>query len=390
MYFKKGVILSLSCSLLLIGLSACGSGEKAASSTPSQTQATAPSGANDAVKQGASEMQQLTRQLQQALEQKDMQKVKQLSSQINDRWLSFENEVRDRFPLLYTEVEKFEQPLFAQGSLEQPNVDEMQQTSAGLINALEKLKNAKETTEKTSALLQQSVDNYTSYVNTQVDQLVKATKSFADAIKAGNIEQAKVRYAQARPYYERIEPIAESLGDLDPKIDARIDDVEDPSQWTGFHRLEKALWEDQSLAGQQPYADQLYQDVKTLQSKVQQLSLQPQQIVAGAMELLNEAAISKITGEEERYSHLDLLDLSANVEGSEAVYQAIIPALQQADPQLAETLDQQFLTIHETLSKYREGDRYIAYDKLTKAQIRALSDQLSRLSDLMAQTSTIF
>lgn len=58
-------------------------------------------------------------------------------------------------------------------------------------------------------------------------------------------------------------------------------------------------------------ADQLLKDVKELDGSIQSLKLTPEQIVAGAMELLNEAGISKITGEEERYSRIDLVDLMA-------------------------------------------------------------------------------
>ncbi len=38
-------------------------------------------------------------------------------------------------------------------------------------------------------------------------------------------------------------------------------------------------------------------------------------MVTGAVELLNEVSTSKVTGEEERYSHTDLWDFQANVEG---------------------------------------------------------------------------
>src|SRR5262249_58018009 len=39
--------------------------------------------------------------------------------------------------------------------------------------------------------------------------------------------------------------------------DARVNDVDDPAGWTGFHRLEKALWDDRSLVGMAPIADKL-------------------------------------------------------------------------------------------------------------------------------------
>jgi iron uptake system component EfeO len=162
--------------------------------------------------------------------------------------------------------------------------------------------------------------------------------------------------------------------------------------WTGFHEIEKALWEDHSLEGQKKYADQLVSDVKELQSKVKSIHLKPKAMVAGAMDLLSEAATSKITGEEERYSHVDLMDFHANIEGSEAVYQASIPALNKSNKDLANQIDNQFQKIKNELLKYQTNGEFISYLEFEKNpdQVRQLSDDLQELSKLMAQTASIF
>lgn len=40
----------------------------------------------------------------------------------------------------------------------------------------------------------------------------------------------------ARSYWERIEPVAESFGDLDPRIHGREDVVAEGMEFTGYHR----------------------------------------------------------------------------------------------------------------------------------------------------------
>ncbi|EQC0747021.1 imelysin family protein, partial [Listeria monocytogenes] len=145
-----------------------------------------------------------------------------------------------------------------------------------------------------------------------------------------------------------------------------------------------------SLDGMDVYADKLLTDAKALQAEVKNLKLEPKPMVAGAMELLNEAATTKITGEEEAYSHTDLDDLNANVEGSKVVYQAIIPALNAQDKDLADQIDAAFNKMEDTLANYKNGDSFVLYTTLTKDQIREISDQLSHLSELMAQTGKIF
>src|SRR3954451_20023859 len=87
-----------------------------------------------------------------------------------------------------------------------------------------------------------AVSNYQAYVKDQSDQLLDATQRFVDLYKSGQDDQARALYAQARLHWERIETVAESFGDLDPKTDAREADLEPGQKWTGWHRIEKDLW----------------------------------------------------------------------------------------------------------------------------------------------------
>ena len=87
-----------------------------------------------------------------------------------------------------------------------------------------------------------AVATYRTYLETNTDLLVQRTKAFTDAVIANKLTEARDLYAPAREPYEAIEPVAESFGDLDPAIDARENDVAAGAAWTGFHRIEKALW----------------------------------------------------------------------------------------------------------------------------------------------------
>ena len=101
-------------------------------------------------------------------------------------------------------------------------------------------------------LLAGAVTGYQRYVSTQAKELVKRVEAFVAAVKAGDVEKAKEQFAAARVPYETIEPVAESFGTLDPDIDARVNDVEKGQKWTGFHRIEQALWEKHSTKGLEP------------------------------------------------------------------------------------------------------------------------------------------
>lgn len=234
--------------------------------------------------------------------------------------------------------------------------------------------------------LTDAVTSYEKYVQDQVATLQDQTAQFTAAVKAGDVASAQQLYPVARTSYERIEPVAESFGDLDPEIDARENDVEPGAQWTGFHVLEKVLWTGGDLAAAGPIADELNQDVARLATKVKDLDLKPLDLANGALGLLDETATSKITGEEDRYSHTDLWDFSANLEGSQQAVQALRPVIAERDAALATALDQQFAAVRTALDQYRQGDGYRLYTDLTQDQTRALSDVLNALA---AQVSKV-
>jgi iron uptake system component EfeO len=241
-----------------------------------------------------------------------------------------------------------------------------------------------------NAQLTEATAGYKRYVGSQIEALVPKTQEFADAVKAGNVDQAKAVFPVARTYYERIEPVAESFGDLDPKLDGREDDERDPGvAWTGFHRLEKDLWVDGLRPDSGQIADQLVTDVKDLQTRAGTIELTSTQLANGAKELLDEVATGKITGEEDRYSHTDLWDFKANVEGSKAAIAALRPVIDEKDPTLGPVLDEQFAAVEKLLEGYRSGDGFTGYTELTQDDIKKMTDAVDALSEPVSQVAGV-
>jgi iron uptake system component EfeO len=238
------------------------------------------------------------------------------------------------------------------------------------------------------ALLAQAGKDYQKYAQTQVDGLVSKTGEFVAAVKAGDVAKAKQLYPVARSYYERIEPVAESFGDLDPQIDAREGDLEPGTEWTGFHKLEQDLWVKNSVSGSGAVADKLNADVAKLKTLVADASFKPLELANGAKELLDEVATKKVTGEEDRYSHTDLWDFQSNVEGSKAAVAALRPAVDQRNPALGKSLDAGFAAVQAELDRYRDGDQWKPYTSLSADQVKALSDALNGLAEPISQLAS--
>ena len=241
----------------------------------------------------------------------------------------------------------------------------------------------------TDAALKAATESYQRWVGQQAEELSEHTEEFVNAVKANDIAKAKALFGESRTYWERIEPVAESFGDLDPKIDARVNDLEPGQEWTGYHRIEKALWVDNSTAGMAKYADQLLKDVNTVVAKAKTVKLAPLQLANGAKELLDEVATGKVTGEEDRYSHTDLWDFQANVEGAEAAIKALEPALNQRDHELMETLEAKFEAVFTLLKKYRAGEGFVSYDKVGPAERKVLSTTLDALAEPVSKVAAV-
>jgi iron uptake system component EfeO len=235
-----------------------------------------------------------------------------------------------------------------------------------------------------SPRVEKAIAQYREYLEENTDELVAKTQPFVAAVVAGNVAKAKALYPAARIPYERIEPVAESFGDLDPRIDARANDVP-ASEFGGFHRIEKALWEEGSAKGMTPVAKQLEADVEELRAKVKKVNLQAVQIANGANELLGEVSASKITGEEERYSHIDLVDFEANVEGAQVAFESIEPLLSAKDPRLAKEIEADFKKVYRSLDPYRDGAGFVSYTELTAADTRELARGIDAVAEKLSQ-----
>ncbi|MEU5672173.1 iron uptake system protein EfeO [Micromonospora sp. NPDC047762] len=237
------------------------------------------------------------------------------------------------------------------------------------------------------AALGDATDNYQRYVKSQTSALLDKTEEFVGAVKAGDVAKSKALYPVARTYWERIEPVAEIFGDLDPKIDGREEVLEEGMEFTGFHRIEKDLWQSGDISKDGPIADRLLVDVKEIVAKANAEKLSPLQLANGAKELLDEVASGKITGEEDRYSHTDLWDFAANLEGSKAAVSALRPALQQRSPELVTQLDAEFTNVEGLLGKHRDGDGWKLHTALSKAELKELSDGINALAEPISKVA---
>ena len=242
--------------------------------------------------------------------------------------------------------------------------------------------------------LSKETAEYKKYVEGQIDLLLKETEDFAKLLKEGKLDEAKKFYPLIRMSYERSEPIAESFGESDVKIDYRLVDFKEEFKneegWKGFHRIEKILWEQNTTKGTEKYADDLVNDIKELRAKIATIEVTPDLMVTGAIDLLNEVSTQKITGEEEVFSHTDLYDFRANIEGAQKIFELFRPKLEQKDAKLVTTLDTEFKAVNALLDKYMTDDKnYKLYTELKPEDTKALAEAVTKLGEPLSQMGIV-
>ena len=253
---------------------------------------------------------------------------------------------------------------------------------------------AGKTAEQGKTDLSNETSEYKKYVEGQIDMLLKDTENFAQLLKTGKLDEAKKVYPLIRMAYERSEPIAESFGESDIKIDYRLVDFKEEFKneegWKGFHRIEKILWEQNTTKGTEKYADDLVNDIKELRAKIATIEVTPDLMVTGAIDLLNEVSTQKITGEEEVFSHTDLYDFRANIEGAQKIFELFRPKLEQKDAKLVTTLDTEFKAVNALLDKYMTDDKnYKLYTELKPEDTKALAEAVTKLGEPLSQMGIV-
>lgn len=248
------------------------------------------------------------------------------------------------------------------------------------------------------ALRDAAVVSYTAYVRDQAGALLTGTREFTTAYLAGDRDLARELYPRVRMHYERIEPTAEAFGDIDPALDLREADSQELGEpWTGWHVLEKDLW----LPAGQPaltadqrreMADALDRDTRTLYDLVSadDFTIGLDEISNGAIALLEEVATTKITGEEEIFSHTDLYDIQANLEGASVAFGTVRDLAELKDAELVAEIDSRIASLGSTLDGYRTGeDGFVPFTELDAAERKQLSDSVNALRRPLATLTEV-
>jgi iron uptake system component EfeO len=227
--------------------------------------------------------------------------------------------------------------------------------------------------------------------------MVVGVQALSDAVASGDLEAAQQAYAEARPFYEKVESDIEGFllpgadptensGNLDYLIDMRASSLDPAVGWSGFHAVERDLFGRKRITAQtRTYAADLVTDVTSLADVADGLAFKAEDLANGAAGLLEEVQSGKISGEEEQFSHLDILDFAGNVEGARQAFEALRPGLEAIDPDRVRTISDRFDDVDALLERYEDPDALGGYRPYTAALRASDAPQMSRRVQALAE-----
>lgn len=249
---------------------------------------------------------------------------------------------------------------------------------------------ATQASSELSDILADGAEGYATYVGGIVEGMVTAVGQLRERIDAGDMAAARSEYAAARTFYERIESdvegfvmpgfdLTDNAGNLDYLIDMRASNLDPAVGWHGFHAIERDLFEKGAIdAGTKTLAVALDANVRKLVDVAGDLEFLPEDLANGAAALLEEIQSGKITGEEEAYSHIDLVDFAANIEGAEQAFAFLAPGMRLIDPELTARVEERFAAVKTMLGAYRDETQLGGYTLYTAELKASDAPELSR------------
>jgi iron uptake system component EfeO len=256
-------------------------------------------------------------------------------------------------------------------------------------------------------ILALGANGYANYVRSVVDAMVTAVSRLRAGIDAGDLAKAKADYPLAHSFYERIESdvagfvlpgfeATDNSGNLDYLMDMRASNLDQKVGWHGFHAIERDLFQNAQITDEtKKLAAELQKNAALLDKLVKSLNYKPEDLANGAADLLEEVQTTKLTGEEEAFSHYDLVDFAGNIEGAEQAFAFLEPGVEKIDPDLARQVRSQFANVKRLLDAYRDPSLpggYKLYTAELKASdgarfsksIQALQEPLSKIAEKVA------
>lgn len=227
------------------------------------------------------------------------------------------------------------------------------------------------------------LSEYKVFLVLQSNAMIRGAQALQAAIRDGNLQKAREAYWQARLPYKRIELTGGRFADLAEKIDpvaAYLEKRENDAAFTGFHRIEYGLWAQNSVNGLEPVADRLLADLTALQDRLKSRKLTPDMLLRNVSAFLDRQAEGQILSGENAYSHLDLLDFAAKLEGVHKILTLLQPLSEKPAPAETQAVMADAQSLHDAIATVSAGEATRPYTQIDENTRKMLAEKAKSLS----------
>jgi iron uptake system EfeUOB component EfeO/EfeM len=227
------------------------------------------------------------------------------------------------------------------------------------------------------------LSEYQVYLSRRSNELAAATATLSERVAAGDVEGAKAAWLAARQPWRQLAPVTGRIADLvnsmDPLAEYLAQREADPA-FIGFHRIEYALWSEGTTEGLAPVAAELATAAATVKDRVKQAKPGPADLAGNAASLAARVA-DQAAASQTPYSHSDLAEYSADLDGITKSAIVVEPLVREANPATADALTSALDAARATLDGLKLDGAFPSYDTVDDAGRKKISEAFARVAD---------
>lgn len=235
------------------------------------------------------------------------------------------------------------------------------------------------------------VTTYETWVRRQLPGLIAEARRLDADARSGDLAAAKADWLTAHLHYTRLGGAYGAFGDDDTAINALPSSTHAPAtdpDLHGFHKIEAMLWTGHT-AGVATETAALVTAVRHLQADMATRQvIQPIDVGLRAHEILEDAIGNELTGYADAGSHTTLATIDADIDGTWAALDDLMPLLKPRDPQLGGTV--RWLRRTQALVRgYHRGPSWVPIQALSRSQRATLNAHLEQAVELLSRVAVI-
>jgi iron uptake system EfeUOB component EfeO/EfeM len=198
---------------------------------------------------------------------------------------------------------------------------------------------------------------------------------------------ARAAWLTAHLTWHRIGGAYDAFGDLGSAIDGTAGGLvggATNAQFSGFHKVEFDLWQNDDLAAAAADTAALGADVHQLSVKFPNEAIAATELPLRAHEILEDALRDELSGDDDYGSGTDMASVEADVDGTRELLMLLTPVLRPRAPDLVATATADLNRLDAALAATESGGQWVAVTKVPRAQSEQVNGSIGAVLEVLA------